>query len=276
MAQIEGAEGTPPAAGGVWPDRHRERVYIITGAGSGIGAATARRLAAEGACVAVADLRRESADAVAAEIGSRGGRAVAIGCDVSREPDVEAMVAQTLSAFGGVNGLYANAGMAGVGWIHELALEDWRRVLDVNLTGTFLCAKHVLPHLLARGGVVLTTGSVASVVVGPGGSAASYAASKGGVLQFTRQIAVDYGAQGVRAVCVLPGMIHTDIYRHLAEDWPPERLAGRRLPRPPLWAPIEGHGAPKDIAGVVSFLFSEEAAFITGCSILVDGGMTAI
>jgi NAD(P)-dependent dehydrogenase (short-subunit alcohol dehydrogenase family) len=274
MAQVEGAS---PATARLWPDRHRDRTYIITGAGSGIGATTAKRLAAEGAAIAVADIRREGAEAVAAEINGKGGRALAIACDVSSEPEVEAMVAQTLAAFGGVSGLYANAGMAGVGWIHELSLEAWRRVLDVNLTGTFLCAKHVLPHLLTDGGVVLTTGSVASVVVGPGGSAASYAASKGAVLQFTRQIAVDYGAQGVRAVCVLPGMIQTDISRHLAEDWPADVLARhRRLPRPPLWAPIPGHAEPDQIAGVVSFLFSEDASFITGCSILVDGGMTAI
>jgi NAD(P)-dependent dehydrogenase (short-subunit alcohol dehydrogenase family) len=265
MAQVAGA------------GRHRERTYIVTGAGSGIGAATVRRLSAEGASVAVADVRRESAEAIAAEINGKGGRAIAVGCDVSSEPAVEAMVAATLAAFGGVSGLFANAGTAGAGWIHETSLQAWRRVIDVNLTGAFLCAKHVLPHLLDRGGVVLTTGSVASVVVGPGGSAASYAASKGGLLQFTRQIAVDYGSQGVRAVCILPGMIQTDIGRHVTEDRAPEAAGPLKpLPRPKLWTPIERRADPGEVAGVVSFLFSEDASFITGCSMLVDGGLTAI
>lgn len=260
-----------------WPDRHQGRAYIITGAGSGLGAETARRLAAEGASVAIADVRAESAQAVAAEIQVAGGNALGIACDVSSEPAVEAMVAASVAAFGRLDGLYANAGMAAIGWVHETPLEAWRRVLDVNLTGTFLCAKHALPHLLVRGGVFLTTGSVASVVVGPGGSAAAYAASKGGILQFTRQIAVDYGSQGVRAVCVLPGIIKTDIGRHLAEDWPDEvRARPKPLPRPPMWAPLQRQAGPDDIAGVVSFLFSDDAAFVTGCSILVDGGMTAI
>jgi NAD(P)-dependent dehydrogenase (short-subunit alcohol dehydrogenase family) len=260
-----------------WPGRHQARAYVITGAGSGIGAATAKRLAAEGASVAVVDVRGESAEAVAAEINANGGKAIAVRCDVSSEPDVEAMVAATVAAFGGVSGLFANAGTAGAGWIHETSLEAWRRVIDVNLTGAFLCAKHVLPQLFDRGGVVLTTGSVASVVVGPGGSAASYAASKGAILQFTRQIAVDYGAQNIRAVCVLPGLIRTDIGRHIAQDRAAEMTAPPKpLPRPPTWTPIKRQAEPDEVASVISFLFSDEASFITGCSMLVDGGLTSI
>jgi NAD(P)-dependent dehydrogenase (short-subunit alcohol dehydrogenase family) len=260
-----------------WAGRHQERAYVITGAGSGIGAATAKRLAAEGASVAVVDVRHEIAEIVAAEISGSGGKAIAVGCDVSSEPEVEAMVAATVAVFGGLNGLFANAGTAGAGWIHEMSLAAWRRVIDVNLTGTFLCAKHVLPHLLDKGGVVLTTGSVASVVVGPGGSAASYAASKGGILQFTRQIAVDYGSQNIRAVCVLPGLIRTDIGVHIAEDRAAETAGSPKpLPRPPIWTPIKRQADPDEVAAVVSFLFSDEASFITGCSMLVDGGLTSI
>jgi 3-oxoacyl-[acyl-carrier protein] reductase len=159
------------------------RRAIVTGGGSGIGRASALRLAAEGARVAVLDKRVELADTAAQEIRAAGGEALALACDVGVEPEVEAATRAAAEAFGGLDALFANAGTSGAGWIHELALEDWDAVLRVNLTGVFLAAKHAIPHLLdAGGGSVVTTGSIASVVVGPGGSAASYAASKGAAI----------------------------------------------------------------------------------------------
>lgn len=265
-------------AADVWQSRHRGRSFIVTGGGSGIGRATALRLADEGASVAVADLREELADATVAEISAAGGRGISLRCDVSREEDVAAMVAAAASAFGRIHGLFSNAGTAGRGWIHETALEDWERVIRVNLTGAFLCAKHVLPHFLEhQNGVIVTTGSIASVVVGGAGSAASYAASKGGLLQLTRQIAVDYGPQGIRAVCLCPGAVRTNLGQHATEDRKADSpTTSPPLPRAKPWTPIPRASEAEEMASVASFLLSDEASFITGTAIFADGGLTAI
>lgn len=262
----------------LFTERHRGAVFIVTGGGSGIGEASARRLAAEGAKVVVADVRGASADAVAKDIAGSGGEAIGVQCDVSFESDVEGMVAQAVERFGVVNGLFANAGTAGRGWIHETALTDWQRVISVNLTGMFLCAKHVLPELLKQGGgVIVTTGSIASVVIGGAGSAASYAASKGGVLQLTKQIAVDYGEKGVRAVCVCPGAVKTDMGQHVREDRQGDSTAeAEPLPRAKPWTPMQRPADAEEVAAVVSFLMSQEASFITGSAVFADGGLTAI
>jgi NAD(P)-dependent dehydrogenase (short-subunit alcohol dehydrogenase family) len=146
----------------IFSQRHQGAVFVVTGGGSGIGEAAARRLAAEGAKVSVADARGETADAVASDIASAGGEAIAVRCDVSSEDDISNLVRRTVERFGAVNGLFANAGTAGRGWIHETTLADWQRILSVNLTGAFLSAKHVLPELLKQGGgAIVTTGSIA-------------------------------------------------------------------------------------------------------------------
>lgn len=252
---------------------------MVTGGGSGIGRAAALRLAREGARIAVLDKRAEIAEQTAQAILEASGDAIAIACDVGDETQVERAVAQSVETLGGLDALFANAGTAGAGWIHDLALEDWESVLRVNLTGVFLCAKHALRPMLANGGgAVVTTGSIASLVVGAGGSAASYAASKGGVLQLTRQIAVDYGQQGIRANCVCPGAVSTDLGIHAQEDGQGARTpAGAPLPRPRRPAVALRRAAdPAEIASVVAFLLSDDASFITGSAVMADGGYTAL
>lgn len=254
------------------------KAIIVTGGGSGIGRGACLRIAEEGGLVGVADIRGSLADAVAAEVTNAGGRAVALTCDVSREDQVEKMVADTLSRFGSLHGLVANAGTAGSGWIHETTLADWQFVLGVNLTGPFLCAKHSLPPMLeAGGGSIVITSSIAGSVIGAGGAAASYAVSKHGVIGLAKQIAVDYGSQGIRANAIQPAAVdETNLGKHAAEDRRSAQTPPAQLPRPKSWLPIRRAGKIKDEYGAtIAFLLSDDAGYITGTALAVDGGYLA-
>jgi NAD(P)-dependent dehydrogenase (short-subunit alcohol dehydrogenase family) len=252
------------------------RRALVSGGGSGIGRASALRLAAEGAGVAVVDVRPGAADPVVAEIKDAGGTAVGVIGDVRDETSVAAAVAEAVGTFGGLDTVVACAGVTGAGSTDALSLEQWELVIGVNLTGTFLTVKHALPHLIdAAGGAIVTIGSVASLVAA--GRTSSYDASKGGVLQFTRAVAAEYVDRGIRANCVCPGVVATNLFatsRELHVDvgsgGDPDNPATKVNPL--MRRPAD----PSEIASVVAFLCSDDASFVTGTAVAADGGYTAI
>jgi len=251
---------------------------IITGGGSGIGRASALKLSAEGARVMVADIREDIAKETAEIVTAEGGTSIYSQCDVGNEAAVEAMASRTIEEFGGLDILVANAGITTRGGIHELSLDDWERVIKVQLTGTFLCSRAALRHMIEHdGGSIITMGSVSSVVIGAGGSAASYKAAKGGILQLTRAIATEYAHQGVRANCVCPGAVATNLGKHSREDaetWTTEVKDEIRQYK--IEVPMMRVADPMEIANVVAFLASDDSSFMTGSAVMVDGGYTAI
>ena len=258
--------------------RLKDRVVIVTGGGGGIGKGACERIADEGGLVAVLDLRAELAEEVAAGINAKGGRAIALTCDVAVESEVKAAVAETVKTFGSLYGMVANAGTAGSGWIHETAIADWHAVLGVNLTGPFLCAKHAIPYMIENGsGAFVVTSSIAGSVIGAGGAAASYAVSKAGVIALAKQIAVDYGSQNIRANAIQPGPVaNSNLAEHAKEDQRSHSTPSAKLPRPKPWLPIRRVGDPyAEYGATIAFLLSEDAGYITGSAIPVEGGYLA-
>lgn len=248
------------------------RVAVITGAGSGIGAATASLLAAQGAAVALVGRRLVAVQAVADRITAAGGTALAVAADVSEEAQVAAMTQRVVAHFGHIDVLHNNAAltnpavMAADGAITSMDPAVWDRVMAVNVRGPMLCCKHVIPHMLkAGGGSIIMSGSGKGVQGDVGQPA--YGASKAALINLTRNIATQYGKQGIRANILIIGLVVTE-------------GALANLPAPAL-AMLESHhltprlGQPDQIASVVAFLASEDSAFVTGHSLYVDGGFTA-
>ena len=247
------------------------RVALITGGAGAIGRATARQFAREGARVVIADRAGASLEDAAAEVREAGGEAIGIDVDVTSDASVAAMVAKAVDAFGGIDILFTCAGVLVTGSVVETTVADWDRTLAVNLTGPFLCSRHVVPVMLRRGGgAIVHMSSTAGTVGEP--SIAAYCASKGGVLMLGRQMALDFARQGIRVNVVCPGWIDTPFNNPAIE-----RSGGREAMAPyiDLLVPMGRQGQPDEVADVVTFLVSDEARLMTGAVVVVDAGLTA-
>jgi NAD(P)-dependent dehydrogenase (short-subunit alcohol dehydrogenase family) len=247
-------------------DRLAGKVAVVTGAGSGIGLATARRFAVEGAKVICADIDDEAGAKAATEIG---GRYVKV--DVTSEPEVRALFQAAVDEYGGLDIAFNNAGISPPDddSILTTDVDAWRRVQDVNLTSVYLCCKYAIEQMRAHGGgSVINTASFVAVL-GSATSQISYTASKGGVLSMSRELGVQFAREGIRVNAVCPGPVNTPMLQELfAKD--PERAA-RRL----VHVPMGRFAEADEIAAAVTFLASDDASFITASTFLVDGGISA-
>ena len=240
------------------------KVAVITGAASGIGRATARRFAGEGASVVVADFDDQHGPEVAEEIGG-----LFVRVNVADEESVVAMYEKAAEAYGGIDVLFNNAGIspADDDSILTTGLDAWKRVQDVNLTSVYLCCKYGIPHLQERGGGSIINTASFVAVLGSATSQISYTASKGGVLAMSRELAVQFAREKIRVNALCPGPVNTPLLIELfAKD--PERAA-RRL----VHVPMGRFGEPEEIANAVLFLASDDASFVTATTFMVDGGI---
>jgi NAD(P)-dependent dehydrogenase (short-subunit alcohol dehydrogenase family) len=246
--------------------RLKDKVALVTGGASGIGRATAELFAREGARVAVADYSPDGRDTVQA-ITTAGGEALFVPVDVSDSSQVAKMVEAALQAYGRIDILFNGAGILYYGTVLDTDEQAWNRVISINLTGTYLCCRSVLPHMIRQG-----SGSIINVASTVGAhdacaNAVAYVTSKGGVTLFTKAMAIDHAKQGIRVNALVPGATDTPMIRKALTPEALEALAASH--------PIGRLGRPEELARAVLFLASDDASFVTGTALYVDGGQTA-
>ncbi|MFN7999920.1 MAG: SDR family NAD(P)-dependent oxidoreductase [Acidobacteriota bacterium] len=243
----------------------KDKVAVITGAGSGLGRAIALRFAAEGARIVIAELNEAKGEEVLREVQATGVEAFAVPTDVSNSAAVTSLF-QALDDRGWpVDILVNNAGNAGqLTPVHQMTDEQWHGVVHVHLSGTFYCTREAIKRMLAqgRGGAVINLGSVAGLRGLPGGS--SYTAAKGGIISFTKGVAQEYAAQGIRVNCIAPGWVETPILENLPDQIRPLMVAN---------TPLGRIGTPEEIAAVALFLASDESSYVIGQTISPNGGL---
>ncbi|MFN3326884.1 MAG: SDR family NAD(P)-dependent oxidoreductase [Bryobacteraceae bacterium] len=242
------------------------KVAVVTGAGSGIGEASALRLAADGAGVAVFDRDVHGAEAVAAGIRERGGQACAFVCDVASDAEVRGAMERAAAQFGRIDVLVNSAGVAVRKPVAEQDEAGWDRCMDVNVKGPYLCSKYAIPHMMEAGGSIIHLSSGVGLIGIR--NRAVYSATKGALIALTRNMALDYAGYQIRVNAICPGFVRTPLLDALLRD--PERTA-----KLTALHPLGRLGSPEDIASAVAFLASDEAAWITGHCMAVDGGFAA-
>ena len=245
------------------PDRFTDKVVLVTGAANGIGRAAAVAFATEGARVAILDRTEDGLRETAAAVSEAGGDVLSIMCDVSLPEQVAAAIKQVVGRFGRLDVAFNNAGVENeAAALHEIELEDWDRILGINLRGTFLCMKHEIAQMVRQGnGVVVNTSSGAGICGVEGG--ASYAASKHAIIGMTKSAALDYAKQNIRVNAVLPGNIETPMMN---------RFTGGDIQKAIDLEPVGRLGQPEEIAESVLWMSSDLGGFVTGSTIVVDGG----
>jgi len=247
------------------------KVALITGGGTGIGRACALLFAREGARVAVTGQRPEPLATVAREIQAAGGQAYSVSCDVSKAEQVKKAIDAVVAHFGVLHVLVNNAGVLHVGSVEETSEEEWDRVIDVDLKGTFLVSRAALPALRkAGGGSIVNIGSVLGLVGMK--KRAAYTAAKGGVTLLTKAMALDHAQEKIRVNCICPAIVETELVQRILAR-APDVPAARRMREEQL--PVGRLGQPEDVAALALFLASEESSWLTGAAIPLDGGLTA-